>query len=92
MDPTYLEQVCVEVDGRSYPLSVEYFGESKGLPAICSGTLRIERSESSDGVRIGLRLPGTLDPSERGSGDHRRLGLRIQHLRLFRQAADQRST
>jgi hypothetical protein len=85
MGPGILLEAFVEVQGRSLPLAVEYLGGQAELPAICSTSLFIDAGTGGP-LQIALRVPHTVCPADNGESDTRALGLRVQQVRLTRQA------
>lgn len=81
-----LDAAHIEFEGRQHPVTVEYLGGEGVFPAVCSAQLSINGGDGRAPLRMGIALPRTLSPAANGSPDNRELGVRVQQIRLIRQA------
>jgi hypothetical protein len=86
LDAAILAGTEVEVQGRRHPLRIEYFGGEGRLPALCAAQIEIQRTAAAEPLLLKLHLPKTVSPRSHGGDDERELGLRLQHVRLIREA------
>ncbi len=71
-----------EADGQTFPLELMHeFGTAAGMfPMISAGIIQIPVSDKA--WRLKIVLPKVICPAENGGGDNRKLGLRMQGIRL----------